>query len=151
MTPDTNNVADNTAARERLRQLLARLSDADLERPVGDGWSVAGALVHLAFWDTRQLALLRKWQQLGVEPAPSDSDTINVAVQALSTAIPPRAAAELALAAANAVDDEVAQIAPDMAARIDAIGYGYVLRRSIHREDHIDQIERALFPSPATS
>jgi hypothetical protein len=149
MTLDQNYVAGNTAARERLRQLLARLSDADLERPVDGGWSVASALVHLAFWDSRQLALLRKWQQIGVEPTPSDSDIINVAIQALSAAVPPRAAAELALAAAKAVDDEVEKVASDMAARIDQIGYGYVLRRSVHRGEHIDQIEQALSPSPA--
>jgi hypothetical protein len=46
MTPGQSYVADNAAARERLRALVARLSDADLARPVGGGWSVALALAH---------------------------------------------------------------------------------------------------------
>jgi hypothetical protein len=144
MTPSQSYVADNAAARERLRTLVARLSDADLALPVGGGWSVALALAHLAFWDTSRLALLRRWLRAGVEPAQSDSESVNAAVEVLGAAIPPRRAAELALAAAEAIDRELESVEPGMAARIEEIGHESVIRRSIHRNEHIDQIERAL-------
>ena len=49
----------------RLRQLIARLSDADLVRPVSGGWTVAAALAHMAFWDGRVLVSLERWEREG--------------------------------------------------------------------------------------
>ena len=48
-------VEQNTRERERLRALVARLTDDDLRRPVTDLWTVADMLGHLAFWDARPL------------------------------------------------------------------------------------------------
>ena len=67
---------ENTHERQRLRTLVARLSDDDLTRPRPNGWTVAITLAHLAFWDWQRLALLRRWEREGVTPAPADADTI---------------------------------------------------------------------------
>jgi uncharacterized damage-inducible protein DinB len=134
----------NASARERLQRVVYQLSDTDLARPVGDEWTVATTLAHLAFWDRRHLALLQRWQRAGVAQAPSDSESINAGVQALASAIPPHTTVQLALDAAEAIDHALQQITPQLAAAIDAAGYGNVLRRSIHRNAHLDDIERAL-------
>jgi hypothetical protein len=60
---------ENTHERQRLRTLVARLSDEDLTRPLPNGWTVAITLAHLAFWDRQRLALLRRWERDGVTPA----------------------------------------------------------------------------------
>src|SRR3972149_3651004 len=93
-TTDTAYVAENTATRERLKALVARLSDDDLRRPLEEGWTVGATLAHIAFWDQRALRLLEKWERQGVSPSPlpADVDAINDAMRALCLAIPPRQA-----------------------------------------------------------
>jgi hypothetical protein len=44
---------ENTAEREHLIALANRLTDEQLSRTVEAGWTVAGILAHLAFWDQR--------------------------------------------------------------------------------------------------
>ena len=53
MSEDRPYVERNTHERERLRGLVARLTDDDLHRPVTDRWTVADMLGHLGFWDAR--------------------------------------------------------------------------------------------------
>ena len=50
MTEPTHFVEDNAASQQELRALVARLSEADLRRDVGDGWTVATSLAHAAFY-----------------------------------------------------------------------------------------------------
>ena len=64
MSADRTYIARNDAERARLRALVARLSDADLARPMPGGWTVAAVLAHLAFWDQRIMVLLERWEQL---------------------------------------------------------------------------------------
>ena len=60
--------------RKRLKSLIDRLTDNELNLPLGDNWTVAVAFAHLAFWDQRSLYMLRKWKQSGnVEPSPIDN------------------------------------------------------------------------------
>jgi hypothetical protein len=44
-------VVENTQERERLRTLVTRITDEELSLPLGEGWTIAVALAHLAFWD----------------------------------------------------------------------------------------------------
>jgi hypothetical protein len=142
-------VAENAAELERLRGLVARLSDEELARPLDGGWMAATVLAHLAFWDRRNLALLERWRREGVVAPPKvDVHDINYALRTVSEAIPPRAAARLAVAAAEAIDGALAQIAPELAAQIEAVVGERALRRALHRREHLDQIERGL---PAVS
>ena len=116
-----------------------------------NGWTVADVFVHLAFWDFRQLALLKRWEETGVGPSPMDVRCVNEAVSAISAAVPPRAAARLALTAAEAVDARIERLPADLAAVIEQGGHIRVLRRALHRDEHLDQIEKALALNPETS
>ncbi|MBI5302697.1 MAG: hypothetical protein HY868_11210 [Chloroflexi bacterium] len=46
-------IAQNRASTERIRAVAARLSDDEMQHAVGERWTVAIALAHLAFWDRR--------------------------------------------------------------------------------------------------
>jgi hypothetical protein len=146
---DRSYVTDNTGERQRLRTLIASLSDDDLQRLLPNGWTVAITLAHLAFWDRQRLALVQRWERGGVQPAPADADTINEAVRVLATALPPRTAAQLALDAAEAIDRAVEQLSADVLAEIEAGGQGSLLRRALHRRGHLDRIAHALRAQPA--
>ncbi|MGH2530707.1 MAG: DinB family protein [Thermomicrobiales bacterium] len=141
---DRSMIEGNAAAQERLRALIARLSDDDLRRDLGDGWTVAAALAHIAFWDRRAAVLLERWARAGLAPSPADADAINDAMLPQWLAIPPRAAAEDALAAAAAVDQRLAALSDDLARSIREQRAQVQLDRSLHRIEHVDEIERLL-------
>jgi DinB superfamily len=147
MSVDRGIVDDNSKERARLKALVGRLSDADLARPLSAGWTVAGVLGHLAFWDQRIIVLLDAWQRTGAPPAPNrdeDVDWINDAGKPFLLALPPRQAAELTLAIAEAVDGKIETLSDDFAARIAAAGNPISLRRAEHRHEHLGEIEAAL-------
>jgi len=147
MSADRTFIARNDATRSRLRVLVARLSDADLARPMPAGWTVAAVLGHLAFWDQRILALLERWEQSSVAPPATkeeDVDWINDATKPLLLALHPRRAAEVTVAIAEAVDARVAALPDDLLARNKAAGSPLSMTRSVHREEHLDEIERVL-------
>jgi len=144
MSADRSYVKKNDAERERLRALVARASDTDLTKPLPAGWTVAGVLGHLAFWDQRILVLLDGWDR-GVAPRlenAADVDWINDAAKPLLLALPPRKAAEVAVAIAEAVDKRVAAVSEDLIARNVAAGSPVNLIRAEHRKEHLDEIER---------
>jgi hypothetical protein len=139
-------IADNDAARTRMARLVARLTDDQLRRPLPAGWTVAAVLAHVAFWDQRILVLLDQWEA-GTEPRPldeADVDWINDAAKALCLALPPRAAADLAVRTAEAVDRRLSALGDDALARNVAAGKPVNVMRAPHREEHLEEIERAL-------
>jgi len=145
MSSDHDFVASNAQSNAALRALVARLTDADLGRDLGESWTVAAMLAHLALYDFRTAALLDHWRESGVIiGSPIDADILNAASEHLLLAIPPRRAAELVLEAADAADQRVAAIDAGFMDRIEAAGRPITLHRSEHRLDHIAQIEDAL-------
>jgi microcompartment protein CcmK/EutM len=76
MTLDPIIRAANHAATARIRDLAARLSDDALRHPVGEHWTVAIALAHLAFWDRRVLDVLDRTEVAGTVVATRRSDGI---------------------------------------------------------------------------
>jgi len=44
-------LVENDRERARLKSFVVRLTDEELGRSLGDGWTVAAALMHLVFWD----------------------------------------------------------------------------------------------------
>ncbi len=137
-------VAENARERTRLRALVSRLSDHDLSVNVGGGWTIAATLAHMAFWDQLALVRTRRWKERGVSSSALDLDLINDALLPLFLAIPPRSAADLAIAAAEAIDRELLELSPEMVADIQVSGGRFRLFRSEHRQKHLDQVEAAL-------
>ncbi|MGH7341474.1 MAG: maleylpyruvate isomerase N-terminal domain-containing protein, partial [Candidatus Rokuibacteriota bacterium] len=133
--------------RARLRAFVARVSDADLARPLPAGWTVAAVLGHLAFWDQRALLLVDAWEQKGIAPPPhhaADTDWINDAGKPFLLALPPRQLADLSVSIAEAVDRRVASLSDELVARNAAADQPVNLRRAEHRREHLDEIEAAL-------
>ena len=137
-------VTENAKARERLCSLVEQLTDGELLLPLENDWTIAVALAHLAFWDQRSLVLMRKWQQSGVAPSPIDIDVTNDSLLPIWRAIPPRAAADLAVSSAEAIDRELEEASSDLIEAIGGLGEKFRLYRSIHRKLHLDEIEAAL-------
>ena len=149
MPVDRSYVAENDAERERLRTLLLRLSDRDLELPMEAGWTVAGVLAHLAFLGPAHRGAARS---VGAAGRLVDTSYRRRARRGLDqrrdeAALPgprPPAAAELALSVAETVDRRVALVS-EAILEANARG-GPVLnwRRAVHRREHLDEIESAL-------
>lgn len=138
-------VVENANERERLRNLVNKITDEELVLTLNvEGWTVAVALAHLAFWDERRLVLLRKWKQKGIMPSPYDEDIINDALIPFLLAIPPRKAAELSVLTAEALDHELEETSPELIVAIEALGDRHALNLSIHRKMHLDEIETLL-------
>jgi hypothetical protein len=134
-------IQQNNRERERLKKLADSLSDKELNLPLYAGWTIAVALVHLAFWDQRALLITRKWKKEGVKALPAiDTDTVNDALVPISLAIAPRMAANLALAAAEAIDTELEQASDSLIEAIAALGVPTRLNRGEHRKMHLDEI-----------
>ena len=138
-------VKENSRERERLVSLVESLKDEELSLPLGEDWTIAIALAHLAFWDQRSLFLVRKWKKSGkVEFSPIDMDVTNDSLLALWRALPPRVAASLAVSSAEEVDRELEETPSDLIKKIESIGEKNRVYRSVHRKMHIDQIEDLL-------
>lgn len=139
---------ENNESRRKLETLARRLTDQDLARTTPYGWTVAALLAHIAFWDQRVLSLLRRWKTEGVDASPIDSTAINDALKPLCHALPPRAALELCLSSAKAVDDELETVTPEFIAQIEkqvaANPFQFRPNRSLHRNDHVKDIEELL-------
>ena len=139
-------VIQNARERERLHNLVNNITDEELTTTLyEEGWTVAVALAHLAYWDNRRLLLVRKWKQEGVTPTPTiDVDITNDTLLPFLLAIPPREAAELVTVTAEALDHELEEASVDLIAAIEALEDRHALDRSIHRKMHLDDIEALL-------
>ena len=141
---DNDYIQENAKERDRLFRLTAGLKERDLARPVGNDWTVATKLLHLAFWDRYCLELLKRWKKTMPSLSTLDVDAVNDSVKFLSAAIPQRAAGEIVRVAADAVDVEVAGTTQELRSAIIEAGRERILKRFIHRRAHLDQIEAAL-------
>jgi hypothetical protein len=138
-----DHVARNQEQLERLRRLVARLGDDDLRRELPDGWTVADALAHLAFYDRRAQILLERFAREGVFASPYDYETINAALPHLTRRIPPREIIAEVLAAAEAADRAAAATPETLVDEIRRLNQ-VKLERSEHRRSHLDDIESLL-------
>ncbi|MEE8337644.1 MAG: maleylpyruvate isomerase N-terminal domain-containing protein [Dehalococcoidia bacterium] len=138
------DIERNAASANTLAELTARLSEDDLGRSLGGGWTVASALVHLTFWDGRQDAALRHYTATGQRLEDDSDDAVNEGLGPLLAHIDPASAVTLATAAAKAVDATIAGLAPDVREALLATDDAYQVQRWSHREEHIAQIEAVL-------
>jgi DinB superfamily len=135
----------NRSQRDRLRALVARLDARKLAVRLPNGWTVAGALAHLALWDRQRLCMIRRWMAGDLRTGTYDyGDVINDAVQPLLELIPPERAASAALQAAEEIDALLLQVSDGMVEELLARPDPPNLDRGSHRTHHLDIIEKAL-------
>lgn len=149
MAEDRSYIEQNRAALARLRALVDRLSDEQLAQPMDSGLTPALVLAHMAFWDGRSLYLAERWDNGGPGPQrehiePDDVDWINDAARPLFEAIPPREAARLALATAEAVDRKLEGLSDEQLAQNRSNGSPLHVLRANHRLEHVEELEQAL-------
>ena len=142
MADSDNRSSSNAASTERLRALVARLSDEDVERSLGGGWTVSFALAHLAFWDARQIAALQR--VVRGEEFPSEDLATNDALELIATAFDPASIREAAVDAAAQLDQIVERLTPEQVEALRTAGKTYAIERAPHRDEHMRQIEAAL-------
>ena len=137
-------ISENARELERLRTLVDNITEKELNLVIyNEGWTIAVALAHLAFWDHWPLVLVRKWKHNGVTTSLADANTINDVLLPFLLAISPRAAANMAVSIAEAFDQELAELSPDLILAIEAVDTK-ALNRAIHRKKHLDDIESFL-------
>jgi hypothetical protein len=140
---DRSFVERNLASRERIRDLSARLSDDELQHRVGEHWTVAITLAHLAFWDRRALYVLDMTEREGKLFIPEIDIFVNDLSLPLWAAIPPRQAARLAVEAAEEVDRRLETFPPSLLEQIYTYNQRWVVR-ALHRGEHLDEADAAL-------
>lgn len=143
MPLDQSFIERNRASTDRMRDLVSRLSEADMQHPVGEHWTVAIALAHLAFWDRRVLHVLDMTQRDGKLSTPSIDIAVNDLSLPLWAAIPPREAARIAIETAAALDQRLENYPPELLAELHTYNQRFVLR-ALHRGEHLDEVDAAL-------
>ena len=143
MPIDRTFVELNRAATERMCAVAARLTDAQLHQKVGEHWTVAIALAHIAFWERRALHALDLTEHDGAVNWPDLDIFVNDISLPLWAAVPPRAAAALALETATALDARLETYPPALLQQLYDISPRLVVR-ALHRNEHLDEVEEAL-------
>src|SRR5262249_34907679 len=112
-------------------------------RPLGDGWTAAAAIAHLAFFDRRASILLDRWTRGDESPSGLDVDVINDALLTQWLLLPPRAAVVDALTAGEEINAKIAALSED---EVNAIRTAQSIRldRAHHRTDHLNELDRVL-------
>ena len=141
MPVDPLILADNDMQLIRLEVLIA--GKPDYSKSLGEGWTVAVALAHLAFWDRRAAYLLVHWTP-GKPPAELDDEMINTVLFDEWHVLSGKTAGELALTAARDVTSVAKSLDSRAAADVAVQGLTWLMHRANHRREHIDQIEAAL-------
>ncbi|MGH2642050.1 MAG: DinB family protein [Actinomycetota bacterium] len=140
----------NRSTTERLRALARRLSDDELVRELDPPWTTSALFAHIAFWDRFVLARWRLALAIGSRaPDPIDGtpqDLINEAALPGWIALPPNAAVDACLLAAEELDRVIGSLDPDVVVELERDGRERLVDRSLHRGDHLGTLEAA-FPA----
>ena len=146
MAADRSYVSVNDRERRRLEALVDKLDEKALGQPMPAGWTIAGVLAHIAFWDQRIILLierLKRGESIPLENA-VDVEWINDAAKPAQLALAPRRAATLAVETARATDQAVAALSDELLAKNAAAGSPINLLRAEHRREHLDEIDEML-------
>ena len=143
MSVDRSYVELNRAATQRIRELAARLSDEEMQTPVGEHWTVGVALAHLAFWEGRVMAVLDASEKAGKLTPPTIDIIVNDISLPLWRAIPPREAARLAIEMAEKLDQRLEALSPEWVEQIREYNKRFLVR-ALHRNEHLDEVDAAL-------
>lgn len=143
MPVDRSFVEQNRASTQRIRALVSRLSEPQMLQRVGEHWTVAIALAHLAFWDRRVLFVLDRTEREG-KLSPIELDiTLNDLSLPLWAAIPPHEAARLAIESSEALDARLEKFPSNLLEELYKYNQRWVVR-ALHRGEHLDEVDKAL-------
>jgi hypothetical protein len=135
----------NRAARERLESVIERLGGRDVV--LDDDWTAAALLAHIAFWDRLATARLERHLREGEPPVfatDAVTDLTNDAALRQWKDTPPLVAGRQAREAAAQIDRLIEGLPADKLDGLKALGRSFLIDRSQHRKEHLDQIERGL-------
>ncbi len=142
MSLDRSFVERNRASTNRIRE-FARLSDEQLLHRVGEHWTVAVTLVHIAFWDRRVLQILDQTEREGKLVMVDVDTVVNDLSLPLWAAIPPRTAAKIAIETAETLDKRLESFPTHLLEQVYSHNQRFV-ERSRHRGEHLDEADAAL-------
>jgi hypothetical protein len=134
----------NRAQTARLRALVSGLDASALAVRLPNGWTVAIALAHLAFWDRQRLCLMRRWASGTDCHGGYDGELFNEVLLPFLEAIPADRAAAMAVQTAEEIDQFLSAVSDEVVAAALARPDAPNLNRGAHREYHLDQVEQAL-------
>ncbi len=143
-----NHDERNRLSRERMAGLTERMDADTLHRPLGEHWTIAAGLLHIASWDR---FVFERWTHADANglamPVPFSAgaeDVVNGTLTPLLLLVPAEVAARQALESALAVEGLVAGLSTERVETAEREGRLRMLDRSIHRIEHLDEIEAAL-------
>ena len=133
----------NRASTQRIRAMAERLSDEEMQTRVGEHWTVAIVMAHLAFWDRRVLFTLERTERAG-KLSPVELDIIlNDLSLPLWAAIPPREARRIAIETAEECDRRLEGFDPALLEELYNYNKRWVIR-ALHRNEHLDEADAGL-------
>lgn len=143
MTLDPSYKDLNRASRERIRSLVDRLSDEEMQTRVGEHWTVAVVLAHLAWWERRVMYVLDTTEKEKKLFVPEIDTFVNDLSLPLWLAVPPREAARICIESVEAVDQRIEEY--DEALREEIYNYNkrWIIR-ALHRNEHLNEADEAL-------
>ena len=152
---DRSFIRANDESLERLANLVATLTPAQLEIELGEGWTVASALAHTGFWDRWQGD---RWTAMLAGTWTAESESVLAAEHLANDALHPYWAGvaakdvpALALEAATRLDALIASAPDEIVDSLEGTPIAFLLHRHNHRGNHLDHIERSIAAAAATS
>jgi len=133
----------NRASTERIKKLAASLTDEQMQTRVGEHWTVAIALAHLAWWDRRVMYVLDMTAKDHDVFIPNIDITVNDISLPLWAAIPALEAARIAIETSEDLDQRLEVYPQDLLEKIYETNKRWVVR-ALHRNEHLDEVDAAL-------
>ena len=143
MALDPSYIDQNRASTERIRALIARLTDEEMQTKVGEHWTVTIALAHLAFWDKRVIHILDMTEKNGKLFDLEIDIVVNDLSLPLWAVIPPREAARICFETSDALDKRLEEFSPQLLEELYNHNKRWVVR-ALHRNEHLDEVDAAL-------
>jgi len=143
MPLDLTYKEQNRASTERIRALVGRLTDEEMQTKVGEHWTVGIALAHLAWWDRRVMYTLDMTERDGKLFILEINIVVNDLSLPLWAAIPPREAARICIETSETLDKQLEAYSPELLEEIFNYNKRWVIR-ALHRNEHLDKVDAAL-------
>lgn len=143
MPLDPNYNQLNRESTTRIKKLASSLTDEKFQTRVGEHWTVAIALVHLAFWDRRVLATLEETAKNKKLSVIEVETVVNDLSLPIWETVPAQEAVKLAIETAEELDSQLENFPKDLLEEM----YNHNKRlvvRALHRNEHLDEVEEAL-------